>query len=54
MITCEECGKITGSGLEGTSWICDDCKEAPKDNAVKKLANSSDPIRKADLKGEGK
>jgi len=26
VITCQECGKMNGSGQIGTSWICEDCK----------------------------
>lgn len=30
MITCEQCGKKTGEGPVGESWICGDCKMEPE------------------------
>jgi ribosomal protein L37AE/L43A len=35
MITCEQCGKKTGEGPEGKSWICEDCKESPDEEKNK-------------------
>lgn len=29
MITCSDCGKMTGKGDVGKSWICEDCKVSP-------------------------
>jgi ribosomal protein L37AE/L43A len=26
MITCDQCGKVEGHNLVGTSWICEDCR----------------------------
>jgi hypothetical protein len=31
MITCGDCGKVSGEGATGSSWICEDCRiEPPK------------------------
>jgi len=30
MITCDDCGKVNGTGQVGSHWICDDCKEGSK------------------------
>lgn len=33
MITCSSCGKLTGGPVQGTSWICTDCKVPAKPGA---------------------
>lgn len=30
MLTCEQCGKVTGDGEIGKEWICQDCRVAPE------------------------
>jgi hypothetical protein len=46
MIHCEQCGKVTGQGEEGTSWICGDCKIVPTPSEDSDTHNDSKEVRR--------
>lgn len=40
MITCDRCGRVSGHGRAGNSWICQDCRVHPENGEERKLPES--------------
>lgn len=46
-ITCNDCGKLSGTGMIGTNWICGDCQIAPE-HAPDNEESAQNPPAQAD------